>query len=116
MKLARTVTIFAAVVWLIAGCVMAHAQSPSPWREPGTQWSAVVEDYEMKGYRDFVVDNWHVWQALKSGNTLIWSNDDRAFGYSCRPRWDSGTARCKEYNLATGNFVRVVIRPVPIID
>ena len=44
-----------------------QAQSPSPWREPGTQWNAVVEDYEIKGYRDFLVDDWHVWQALKSG-------------------------------------------------
>jgi hypothetical protein len=30
MKLARTITIFAAAMWLIAGCVMAHAKSANP--------------------------------------------------------------------------------------
>jgi hypothetical protein len=100
---------------LIALASPAFAGMLEPWRQPGTPWNAVVEDYSLRGFEEHVVGDLHVWIA-DSGNMLLWnSKDERGFGYNCLPRYDSGAARCSEYNLATGAFVRRIIRPVPDI-
>jgi hypothetical protein len=46
MKLARTVAMFAAVMWLIAGCVMAHAARYTPHYTPSI--CAGIDDQKLK--------------------------------------------------------------------
>jgi hypothetical protein len=88
------------VALLVALPITAHAK-------PRTAWQAVLDDYIASGFVERNVMGLHIWSSKTgTGNGVLWTDQDNE-GYNCGPRGNDGFARCEEYNLATGRFVRI---------